>query len=955
MARKKASASEPGAAPVAPPVAQRAPALQFTVFTSTDPERLTKVLSLNTDGTLKKQAAANMMQGTAQRAGAQGLAELAQALDALTPAQAVSWGICVQDQATIAAERDVQASKAVQPDPHTTTAISRTRQHFSYPRGPGVLMLDHDGCPHGELNADELRQRLIEACPALADAPMLWRPSCTAGVHAPDGRQLSSLNRHRLYIPVLDASRIPDAGKSLFALLWAAGQGWYEVGRAGQALERSLIDATVWQPERLDFCAPPVLLDGLQRPGTAAQIYGDPLALFDLAHIEADSDVFKRVQGIKRTKREAIAGQCAAQRERWAHDKAPALATRRGIPLEKARDVLMRASEKRVLMGHFMLTAATGEPVAVGDVLDHPDRWHNAQFADPLDPDHDRRVAVVNLKSGQRPYLFTHRHGGMRFELMRQSARVQVGRGMRIATTDSVLAVLRSRGELFDYGEGAMAYVSDGKPRPVTPDWLTDHMGRVCDFYSVRRRRDAAGDDTTEESNEDAPMPVARAIMAKPGERGFRKLVAVVTAPTLRADGSILDTPGHDEASGLLYYSEHPNPLRVPVAPTEGDALEALRFLWKPVAQFPLVDDVARGVVVQGMFSAVLRASLPTAPGIGLDAPAAGSGKTLLARCIGTLATGTDPAILPPTDTDEETRKRLFAVLREGQRVVLWDNVREPLGSAALDAFLTAPTFSDRILGSSETMTLPNRAMFIATGNNLRMTSDTCRRVLLARIDAESETPYTRDFSFDPAHMLASDRQRYVVAALTIVRAYITAGRPKAAKGRTASFEVWDDLVRQPLCWLAGLVRALPGGPGDLPTLADPMEAAARAFEQDPETTKLGAVLEAWHLAFRHEQTTVAMAIRRADTDERLMWALDDVAGQAGKLNSRMLGRWIERMHGRIVSGKLFVRVGLRAGALHWAVNVVRSYTDKRTVKPPTPPAVSGASARAGEADMEVF
>lgn len=65
MARKKASASDPGAAPVAPPVTHRAPALQFTVFTSTDPDRLTKVLSLNTDGTLNKQAAANMMRGTA--------------------------------------------------------------------------------------------------------------------------------------------------------------------------------------------------------------------------------------------------------------------------------------------------------------------------------------------------------------------------------------------------------------------------------------------------------------------------------------------------------------------------------------------------------------------------------------------------------------------------------------------------------------------------------------------------------------------------------------------------------------------------------------------------------------------------------------------------------------------------------------------------------------------------
>ncbi len=188
-------------------------------------------------------------------------------------------------------------------------------------------------------------------------------------------------------------------------------------------------------------------------------------------------------------------------------------------------------------------------------------------------------------------------------------------------------------------------------------------------------------------------------------------------------------------------------------------------------------------------------------------------------------------------------------------------------------------------------------------------------------VDTQSEKPYTRDFAFDPAQMITNDRLHYVVAALTIVRAYITAGRPKVAKGRTASFEHWDDLVRQPLCWLAGLVRE--SADPELPTLADPMEAAARAFEQDPETTKLAAMLEAWHEAFGGMQTTVASVIRRGDTDERLGEAMDEIAGQSGKVNSRMLGRWVERMTGRIVGGKQFVRIGLRAGVLYWSVGKV--------------------------------
>lgn len=175
MATKKASAPSTGAAkttPSAPP----AGALHFTVFTATVPDRLTKVLTLAPDGTLHKESAANMMRGSAVRTVAHGLQELADVLEKLDPAQATSWGVCdgiVGKPLPIVPEREVA---------ETPGAISRTRRHFAYPVGPGVMMLDHDGAPDGELSADVFRQRLIEACPALADAPVLWRPSCSAGV-----------------------------------------------------------------------------------------------------------------------------------------------------------------------------------------------------------------------------------------------------------------------------------------------------------------------------------------------------------------------------------------------------------------------------------------------------------------------------------------------------------------------------------------------------------------------------------------------------------------------------------------------------------------------------------------------------------------------------------------------------------------------------------------------------
>ena len=142
--------------------------------------------------------------------------------------------------------------------------------------------------------------------------------------------------------------------------------------------------------------------------------------------------------------------------------------------------------------------------------------------------------------------------------------------------------------------------------------------------------------------------------------------------------------------------------------------MQALLRLWAPIAKFPFVGAEDRGVALSAMLTAVMRGSLPTAPGFAVDAPSAGSGKTLLAKVLGILATGEEPSISSPSVQEEEMRKRLFASLREGARVVLWDNLREPLGGASIDAFLTASSYTDRILGVSDTARLPNRALSFA-------------------------------------------------------------------------------------------------------------------------------------------------------------------------------------------------------------------------------------------------
>lgn len=905
--------------------------LNFMVITGIQPARLTKIIGSNANGGMRKETSAMLSQGQAQRVAVADLIGLKSHLDTLTSAQAVTWGITKDDFVALCTQEDTKSQQ--------TGAIARTRENFKFQAAPGLMMLDHDGLPDGELSPLQFRDRLIAAAPALAYAPMLWRPSASAGCVSPDGSILSGLTRHRMYIPVVDATLIPEAGKALEALLWAmAGAGWCDIGVAGQRLPRSLVDVSVWQPERLDFAGPPVLEDGVTRSGVDGVIYGDPTAQFNLRLLidSATPSIKKQAQAGLKAARVAVAEKCDAARRNWVTDKAPALAQRRGIKLAQATNVLERAAVHQVLMGDFELTCSDGQVVTVAQLLDNMNRWHNIRFADPLDPDADKRVAVARLLNGTRPDLFSHRHGGMRYELRRQSARVQLGRGMRVDSTDAVLQVLRDRSELFDFGTNAIAFVADGKATPVSRDWLVDHAGRVAEFYSVRTERDDDGNITsTREIAEDAPAYIANAIIAKHGSRNFRKLTAVTTAPTLRPDGSVLDEPGHDPATGLMYVTTEAYPLAVPSAPTTEQALDALAMLWHPIRLFPFADEVAIGVTLAAMLAACLRPALPTCPATGFDAPAAGTGKTLLAKCIGALATGGDVAVLPPTNEEDECRKRLFAALRGGSKVLLWDNVREPLGNSVIDSFLTSSLFADRVLGVSENVELPNRALFLVSGNNLVLTGDTHRRILLARLDAQIETPFKREFEFDPLTEVCNNRQALVVAALTIVRAYIAAGRPKAAAGRIASFELWDDLVRQPLCWLRE--RMLESGRDltDLPMFVDPADSIDRAASENPETSKLAALLNAWIATFGTTPTSPAQAITKATelfgAQSVLFDALDEIAGQNSKLNVRILGRWLERHAGQLCTGLRLELANRTNGLKRWTVvrTVERAVNEK--------------------------
>ena len=83
------------------------------------------------------------------------------------------------------------------------------------------------------------------------------------------GKPITGGSGEHIYVLVED---IADTRRFLTAAherCWLAGYGWYLISASGQMLERSIVDVTVAQPERLFYEGAPVLGRGLTQDAAA--------------------------------------------------------------------------------------------------------------------------------------------------------------------------------------------------------------------------------------------------------------------------------------------------------------------------------------------------------------------------------------------------------------------------------------------------------------------------------------------------------------------------------------------------------------------------------------------------------------------------------------------------------------------------------------------------------------
>ena len=403
----------------------------------------------------------------------------------------------------------------------------------------------------------------------------------------------------------------------------------------------------------------------------------------------------------------------------------------------------------------------------------------------------------------------------------------------------------------------------------------------------------------------DPPQDIAATLLKMPGEWGeLPVLVGVAEAPILRPDGSVHDQRGYDSETRLYYEGHAPRISRIkPQDLTLVNARLAADYLLKPFAEFPFADpDLDRSVVLAYMLTLALRPMLPLAPLFGVSATSPGTGKGLLIEACNLIVRGRDPATMAPPSgqgADDEMRKRITALLIQGAASVNLDNWTSTVGGNALNALLTAEIWTDRVLGQSQTVSLPNRATLACTGNNLIVRGDTVRRTLLTSLDSGVERPELRGFKIaNLQEHIRKDRRSLLSCMYFILQAYKAAGEPERGGKVLGRFEDWSRSVAAPIRWL--------GRP-------DPVESQKRLRADDPETQRLGAFLAAWHDVFGDEWVTTKQVLdatpfalpSAAEKYEALREALEDVAPgeRPGTINSGRLGWYCTKKRGRLCDG----------------------------------------------------
>ncbi|WP_346536976.1 hypothetical protein [Micromonospora sp. DPT] len=366
--------------------------------------------------------------------------------------------------------------------------------------------------------------------------------------------------------------------------------------------------------------------------------------------------------------------------------------------------------------------------------------------------------------------------------------------------------------------------------------------------YELAKEKLADGSTALVETETTPKGYIAAAALSSANWPKLAPLNGIVTTPVFRPDdGSLVQEPGYDPATGLIYAPKLPLPV-VPERPTDDELAAARTFILDELlADFPWVGP-SRANYIGMLVAPLLRPYLGGVPVplAAVDATSPATGKSLLTTIMTKVFSG---YTRPWVGDDVELRKVITSILVDkGGAVVCLDNVgkAETVDQPTLAALLTASVWSDRILGVSTTVRVPNDRVWFVTGNSLSIGGDIASRTVLIRLDAQMPNPAMRP----PSRFVLGDLEEWLgdpvnratvlYHLLVLVRGWIVAGA-RRHETPMRSFTPWASATAGFLDWF--------NEPGFM-TNRDSLH------EVDEEEAQYGAFYARWHELFGGEKLT---------------------------------------------------------------------------------------------------
>jgi hypothetical protein len=841
---------------------------------------LTKQITLNQDGTLHSDGSACVMvAGTARRVRLDSLAALAQLIGGMASDEAIALGALrsdLPDDVQITTKDKLNGSASI------PNLIARSTDFIAYrPGQPAFALIDIDtkGMPQ------QVRERiatsggygaaLTAVLPALKNGGRVVRSSTSAGLYRTDtGERLRGSDGRHVYVQVRDGADIPRFQRALHDRCWLADLAWMIVSRAGQLLERSLVDFSVGSPERLVFEGAPVLIPPLAQD-SAARVPriedGPPLdtrvACPDLTPVEK-----ARLRELKAAERHRLIPELDRVRSRCVKD----YADRTGCTPDTARRIVER-QHAGVLLPDVMLyfdDQALGE-VRVAQVLADPDRFVDETLADPLEGvEYGRCKAKVMQRADGSLWIHSFAHGRTVYELKYDAQTIQdilyacnpaevvaklvrlllvadvapdeeprlceiacAQGGVKIRQVNARIKAAREQKKkeqaeaerqrraaersdprvqlaappgdaewlpvMANINEVLCASTADEPPMRDVEGYLTvvqnrQHLGLHTLTADGANGQEAKGNRlpppeqplltrldeirTAEfieqhiefvDPQNDQPVhlysPFVRHFVRRNDNR-LPVVTAVTTLPLILPNGTVLSGRGLNRRHSIV--------LRVP---DEVDALlpsvdactpatiaAAMQFLTDEWLADVATDYAGKCMLIALALTIIERAALDQRPAFFISAGQRSVGKTTTIQMISVAVLGRQAAAAAWSSSEEERRKALFSYLGEGVPLLVWDNIARgaTISCPSIEKSLTSPTYQDRILGRSETRTVPATTIQVFTGNNVTPRGDLVSRSLQPRLNADRPDPENRPYIHPDPISWTLDNRRHVLTAL---------------------------------------------------------------------------------------------------------------------------------------------------------------------------------------------